>query len=61
MVFQFHDDTTVNKFRIVVLLRQIWMYGEKEMVEEDSCSNNEVKVEVTCNNRVAVLMEKVVG
>jgi len=32
MVFQFHDDTTVNKFRIVVLLRQIWMYGEKEMV-----------------------------
>lgn len=31
------------------------------MVEEDSCSNNEVKVEVTCSNRVAVLMEKVVG
>ena len=29
LVFKFHDDPTVNEFKIVVLLEHIWMYAGK--------------------------------
>ena len=36
MVIKFHDDPTVNESRIVVLLRQIWVYmGKRELHARD--------------------------
>ena len=35
LVFKFHDDPTVNKSKIVVLMRQVWMYAGKEMILRD--------------------------
>ena len=29
LVLKFHDDPTVNKLKIVILLRQVWVYMEK--------------------------------
>ena len=30
LVFKFHEDPTVNKFRIVILLEQVWVSAGKE-------------------------------
>ena len=30
MLFKFQDDSTVNKFGIVVLLKHVWMYAKKK-------------------------------
>ena len=31
MMFKFHDDSMVNKSKIIILLRQVWLYaGKKE-------------------------------
>ena len=44
MVFKFHDDPTVRKSRIVILLRQIWVYVKKrEGFEERKKGKESVK------------------
>ena len=35
MVFKFQDDPMVNEYEIVVLLRQVWVYEEKERFLEE--------------------------
>jgi len=35
LVFKFHNDLTVNKFMIIILLGHFWIYAEKERVLEE--------------------------